>query len=86
MYLLDGATDAWTVISHDDKQVLCDKTKPAILFNNFYMSKPLPISAYFVLALDYQHSSFFEDPIGFPAGCAIEVQHCLVVFALGRVT
>lgn len=65
MYLPYSATDSWSIVPHNNKQVFRDVSHVGIYLYNFDMGKPLAVRANFVLALDNQYSAIPQNPIGF---------------------
>lgn len=66
MNLPHGATDAWLVLSNDNKQVFALESHVRAILHDFNMSEVLPVGTDFILAFDNQDSPVSQDTMRFP--------------------
>lgn len=80
VFLFFQARDNRLICTHHDEQVFAVKTVGGIFIYNLNMGQPLPICAYFILALHNKHSIRFQYPMRLAAGFKVQIQYGTVPF------
>lgn len=86
VHLANRPAHSGTILANYHKQILGNESKPFVRLHDFHMSKTLPVSAYFVLALHDQHTAFAQDSMRLFTGILIQFKDGFVVFLCGSIS
>ena len=79
------AADTGAVVPYDHEQVLRREPHVLIVRHYLHMRETLPVRAHLVLTLHDEHPAFPEYAVSLLARIPVQLEHRLVVFALGPV-